>query len=106
MYGIIFSKERLNYLYNTLKNHKVFSYMCCAWLLSCVQFFMMLWTVAYRAPLSMRFSRPRILGWAAIPPPGNLPNSGIEPRSPALQTDSLLSEPTHLKPLQEYINAY
>ena len=36
----------------------------------------------------------RILEWVAIlSPPGNHPNSGIEPRSPALQADSLLSKP-------------
>ena len=35
----------------------------------------------------------RILKWVACPPPGALPNPGIEPRSPALQADSLLSEP-------------
>ena len=35
----------------------------------------------------------RILEWVAIPFPGNLPNSGTEPESPALQADSLLSEP-------------
>ena len=34
----------------------------------------------------------RILEWVAIPFPGDLPNQGIEPRSPALQADSLLSE--------------
>ena len=34
-----------------------------------------------------------ILEGAAIPSPGDLPDSGIEPRSPALQVDSLLSEP-------------
>ena len=35
----------------------------------------------------------RILKWVAIPFPGNLPNPGIEPGSPALQADSLPSEP-------------
>ena len=35
----------------------------------------------------------RILEWVAIPFPGDLPNLGIEPVSPALQMDSLLSEP-------------
>ena len=35
----------------------------------------------------------RILERIAMPPPGNLPNPGIEPRAPALQADSLLSEP-------------
>ena len=34
----------------------------------------------------------RILEWVAIPSPGDLPDPGIEPRSPALQVDSLLSE--------------
>ena len=35
----------------------------------------------------------RILEWVAIPPPGNLPNPGVKPRSPTLQADSLPSEP-------------
>ena len=49
------------------------------------------WTVA-QAPLSMRFSRQEY--WSGLPclPPGDLPNPGIEPGSPALQIDSLLSE--------------
>ena len=35
----------------------------------------------------------RILEWVAIPSPGDLPNPGIEPRSPTLQADALPSEP-------------
>ena len=35
----------------------------------------------------------RILEWVAFPTPGDLPKPGIEPRSSALQADSLLSEP-------------
>ena len=34
-----------------------------------------------------------ILEWVAFPSPGDLPNSGTEPRSPALEADSLPSEP-------------
>ena len=34
----------------------------------------------------------RILEWEPFPTPGDLPNSGIEPRSPALQEDSLTAE--------------
>ena len=34
-----------------------------------------------------------ILEWVAFPSPGDLPNSGTEPRSPALQADSLPAEP-------------
>ena len=36
----------------------------------------------------------RILEWEAIPSPGDLSDPGIEPGSPALQADSLLSEPS------------
>ena len=35
----------------------------------------------------------RTLEWVPFPPPGDLPNPGIEPRSPALQADSLPAEP-------------
>ena len=35
----------------------------------------------------------RILEWVACPPPGDLPNTGIEPRSLAMQVDSLPPEP-------------
>ena len=35
----------------------------------------------------------RILEWVAIPSPGDLPDPGIEPGSPALQGDSLTSDP-------------
>ena len=48
------------------------------------------WTVAHQAPLSMEFSR--ILDWVTVPSPGDLPNPGIDPRSPALQADSLPTE--------------
>ena len=38
-----------------------------------------------------------MLEWVAISPtPGDPPNPGIEPRSPTLQADSLLSDPSHL----------
>ena len=51
------------------------------------------WTVAHQAPLSMGFSRQEYWSGLPCPPPANLPNPGIEPRSPTLQMDSLLSEP-------------
>ena len=51
------------------------------------------WTVARQAPLSMGFSRQEYWSGLPFPPPGDLPSPGIEPRSPALQADSLLSEP-------------
>ena len=45
-----------------------------------------------QAPLSMEFSRQEYWSGKPIPSPGDLPDSGIEPRSPALQVDSLPSE--------------
>ena len=48
---------------------------------------------AHQAPLSMGILQARILQWVAMPPPGNLPDPGIEHRSPALQAHSLPSEP-------------
>ena len=42
-----------------------------------------------QAPLSMRFSRQEYWSGLLFCSPGDLPNSGIEPRSPALQADSL-----------------
>ena len=52
-----------------------------------------LWNRAHQAPLSMGFSRQEYWSGLPCPPPGNLPNPGIEPRSPTLQVDSLLTEP-------------
>ena len=48
------------------------------------------WTVACQAPLSMEFSRQEY--WSGLPFPWenmDIPDPGIEPRSPALQVDSL-----------------
>ena len=61
--------------------------------LSCVRLFETPWTVAYRAPPSMGFSRQDYWSGLPFPSPGDLPNPGIEPRSPALQTGALPSEP-------------
>ena len=50
-------------------------------------------TVAHQAPLCMRFSRQKYWSGLPFPSPGDLPDPVIEPRSPALQTNTLLSEP-------------
>ena len=55
--------------------------------------FVTLWTVAYQAPLSMGFFRQEDWSGLPFPPPGDVPKPGIEPGSPALQADSLPSEP-------------
>ena len=41
----------------------------------------------------MEFSRPEYWSGQSFPSPGDLPNPGIEPRSPVLQADSLATEP-------------
>ena len=61
--------------------------------LSRVQLSVTPWTVAYQSPQSMEFSRQEYWSGLPFPSPGDLPNSGIKPRSPALQADALLSEP-------------
>ena len=62
-------------------------------LLSRVRLFATPWTVAYQAPLSMGFSRQEYWSGLPFPSPGDLPDPGIEPGSPALQADALTSEP-------------
>ena len=57
--------------------------------LSRVRLFATPWTVAYQAPQSMEFSRQEYWSGLPFPTPGDLPNPGIEPGSPALQTDAL-----------------
>ena len=51
------------------------------------------WTVAYQAPLPMRFFRQEYWSGFPFPSPGDLPDPGIKPRSPTLQADALPSEP-------------
>ena len=51
------------------------------------------WTAALQAPLSMEFSRPEYWSGLPFPSPEDLPNPGMELRSPTLQSDSLPSEP-------------
>ena len=61
--------------------------------LSRIQLFVIPWTVACQAPLSMAFSRQEYWSGLPFPPPGDFSNPGIEPSSPvspALQADSLL----------------
>ena len=50
--------------------------------LSCVRLSAALWTVAHQTPLSMGFPRQEYWSGLPFPPPGDLPNPGIEPASP------------------------
>ena len=66
-----------------------------------VRLFATLWTVAHKALLSMRF--PRQEYWSGLPfsSPGDLPDRGIEPGSPLLWADPLLSELQGKPPLYD-----
>ena len=88
-----------SYIYNTGADIKVKVKP-----LSRVRLFATSWTVDYQAPPSMEFSRQEY--WSGLPfsSPGDLPNPGIEPRSPALQADALPSEPPGI--LSKYIVKY
>ena len=89
--------------FNRVKNEcfKTISCMCSvnSWkkvkvkLLSHVWLFATLWTVAHQAPRSVGFSRHEYGSGLPFPSPGNLPDPGIEPRSPVLQADALTSKP-------------
>ena len=84
MHGILDGGHHyLHYLHHSLKVK----------LFSCVQLFVTPWTVAYQAPPSMGFFRQEYWSGLPFPSPGDLPNPGIEPRSPAFQADTLTSEP-------------
>ena len=50
------------------------------------------WTAAHQAPLSVGFSRQECWSGLPFPSPWDLPDPGIEPRCPALQADTLLTE--------------
>ena len=61
--------------------------------LSRVRLFATPWIVAYEASPSMGFSRQEYWSGLPFPSPGHLPDPGIEPRSPALEADTLTSDP-------------
>ena len=70
--------------------------------LSRVRLFATPWTIAYQAHLSMEFSREEYWSGLPFPSQGDLPDPGIECRSPALQADALPSEPPGKPESDEY----
>ena len=65
----------------------------CVCFLSRVQLCVTPWTAARQAPLSLEFSRQEHWSGLPFPSPENLPDTGVKPPSPALQVNSLQSEP-------------
>ena len=66
----------------------------CAQLLSNVQFFAIPWMVACQAPLTMEFSRKEYWSWLPFPIPGDFPDPGIKPPSPALTGGFFITAPS------------
>ena len=85
-------KEQLNSIFHDLVK-----------LLSRVRLFATQWTVAYQAPPSMEFSRQEYWSGLPFPSPGDLPDPGIEPGSPALQAGALPSEPPGKHIFHDYL---
>ena len=54
-------------------------------LLSLVQLFVTLWTIAHQVPLSLGFARQEFWNGLSFPSPGDLPDPQIEPEFPTLQ---------------------
>ena len=76
--------------------------------LSPVVLFVTLWTIAHQAALSMGFSRQEYWSGFPLPPPGNLPDLGIEtlsPVSPALECGFFTTEPLG-KPSKPLLRLY
>ena len=65
--------------------------LCCVLIHSVESVSVALWAVAHQAPLSVGILQAKILEWVAMPSSRGRPNPRIEPRSPALQMDSLSS---------------
>ena len=66
---------------------------------SCVWLFATLWTIQV-----VEFSRPEYWTGQPSPSPGDLPNPGIKPRSPAWQADSLPADPQGSQRILQYLN--
>ena len=79
----------------------VFSYIkkACVYMLNCVQLFGTSWSVAHQAPLSMEFSRQECWSQLPFPTPGDLPDPGVEPKSPALAGGFCTTEPPGKPPI-------
>ena len=84
----------ISHQYNKDLNHREIPLYTLKWSRSVMSdSFATPWTAAYQAPPSMRFSRHEYWNGLPFPSPGDLPDSGTEPGSPALQAEALPSEP-------------
>ena len=67
---------------------------CVVCMLSHVQLFATLWTIARQSPLSMEFSKQEYWSGLPFPIPGDLPDLGVKPMSLALAGEFFTTEPS------------
>ena len=79
----------LNLLMQCIFHVSCINLCVCVCTLSHVLLFAAPWTIAWQAPLSMEFPKQEYWSGLPFPPPGNLPDPGIKPMSPALAGRSL-----------------
>ena len=91
VHGIAKNQTQLSDWTTKINLFKLFSHFNYDILISHVWIFATPWTVAHQISLHMEL--PRQEYWSGSPPPGDLPNPGIEPGSPVSQADALLPEP-------------
>ena len=94
LWWIVHQDHQISFIWSEVK-WKLFSHI---WL------FVTPWTVASQAPLSLGFPSQEYRSRLPFPSPGDLPDPGIEPGLPALQADSISSEPPRKPSL--YLKAY
>ena len=75
------------------RGHTKCTVMCTRSRLSPVQLFATVWPVAHQTPLLMGFYKQELWSELLFPSPGDLPNSGIKPMSPALAGGFFTTEP-------------
>ena len=86
-------QKQIKLIYVVVKTMIIIGLVKLVKLLSRVQLFATLQSIAHQAPLSMGFPRQEYWSGLPFPSPGALPNPGIEPRSPAVRAYALTSEP-------------
>ena len=80
--------------------------LCVPSLFSCIRLFATLWTVACQALLSMGFPRQEYWNGLPFPPPGDLPDPGMEPTSPASPSPALAGSFFTTEPLGKHTHTH
>ena len=92
--GHVRKTTNASYSHEVLRFEESIAVMCVhAQSLSRVQLSVIPWSVAHQAPLTVEFSKQKYWSVLPFPSPGDLPDPGIEPASPALASGLFTTEP-------------